>query len=269
LAERERDIRTLPAEADFVEQSLAERTRREQAEIIRNKRLRRLVTGLTLALVVALAAATGAGWYYWQAQKNAATAKTAQLEAERQSRLSRAQELAAQAQLEPNPDLKLMLAREAVFATWLTDTEVITHPFVTAAAYNALRQAKVEAQTGWHWRRSMPWRQGHTGWVGAVAYSPDGRHLVSGGRDQTVRLWDRETGQVVRELAGHTGWVGAVAYSPDGRYIVSGGEDGIVHIWDSIEALLEETDRLIQRDPPLFYPEELQRFGFIGRGRVH
>ncbi|THU94499.1 hypothetical protein K435DRAFT_860458 [Dendrothele bispora CBS 962.96] len=76
--------------------------------------------------------------------------------------------------------------------------------------------------------------QGHTQGVTSVAYSPDGRHIVSGSRDNTVRIWDSQTGQPVGQpLQGHTDYVWSVAYSPDGRHIVSGSWDKTVRIWDS------------------------------------
>ena len=62
---------------------------------------------------------------------------------------------------------------------------------------------------------------------------PDSRHVVSGGGDGTVRVWDLASGKAGRALEGHTGWVNAVAVSPDGRHVVSGGGDGTVRIWDA------------------------------------
>ncbi|MCK9879196.1 hypothetical protein MXD59_26175, partial [Frankia sp. Ag45/Mut15] len=67
---------------------------------------------------------------------------------------------------------------------------------------------------------------GHTGPVWAVVVSPDGRQIVSGGEDRSVRVWDRASGVEQVVLTGHTGPVNAVAVTPDGRQIVSGGRDG-------------------------------------------
>ena len=66
----------------------------------------------------------------------------------------------------------------------------------------------------------------------SVAYSPDGRHIISGSSDKTIRIWDAETGAAVgKPLEGHTNWVQSVAYSPDGRHIISGSGDSTIRIW--------------------------------------
>ena len=55
-----------------------------------------------------------------------------------------------------------------------------------------------------------------------MAFSPDGKRIVSGSRDKTVKVWDAATGQETLTLKGHTGSVSSVAFSPDGKRIVSG-----------------------------------------------
>jgi WD40 repeat protein len=76
--------------------------------------------------------------------------------------------------------------------------------------------------------------QGHTKRVQSVAFSPDGKTLVSGSADATLRMWDAATGQPRgAPLQGHTGEVWTVAYSPDGRTLVSGSFDNTLRLWDA------------------------------------
>jgi WD40 repeat protein len=70
--------------------------------------------------------------------------------------------------------------------------------------------------------------------VSSVAFSPNGRHIVSGSWDKTVRIWDSESQQQIgHPLSGHAKEVSSVAFSPNGRHIVSGSWDKTVCIWDS------------------------------------
>jgi WD40 repeat protein len=74
---------------------------------------------------------------------------------------------------------------------------------------------------------------GHTGSIHCVAFSPNGKRVVSGGADKVVRRWDPVKGSMVGTFIGHSSNVNSVAFSPDGKSIISGSLDGTVRIWDA------------------------------------
>lgn len=68
--------------------------------------------------------------------------------------------------------------------------------------------------------------------IHALAFSPDGNRIVSGGGDGRVRIYDGTTGAEQADLAGHDGEVLTVSFSPDGRHAASGGVDRTIRVWD-------------------------------------
>lgn len=74
--------------------------------------------------------------------------------------------------------------------------------------------------------------EGHTNQVLSLALSRDGRRMLSGSQDMTLRLWDAESRKCLRALKGHTAEVCAAALSPDGKRAVSGGHDKVLRLWD-------------------------------------
>lgn len=74
---------------------------------------------------------------------------------------------------------------------------------------------------------------GHGGEVFTLAFSSDGRWLASGGMDQSVKLWDAQSGLEARTLKGASGEVNSVAFSNDSRSLVSGNGDGSMIVWNA------------------------------------
>jgi WD40 repeat protein len=81
----------------------------------------------------------------------------------------------------------------------------------------------------------------HHARVLAVAYSPDGSSVVTGGYDNAARVWDPRTGKQKLVLQGHSDDVYGVAYSPDGRLIATAGADDTARIWDASNGDLLQT----------------------------
>jgi WD40 repeat protein len=77
---------------------------------------------------------------------------------------------------------------------------------------------------------------GHADKVRTVAFAADGQTLVSGGEDNSIKVWSLATENPPKTLGGwvfgHSGWVQAIAISPDGQTLASGSVDGMVKVWN-------------------------------------
>lgn len=73
---------------------------------------------------------------------------------------------------------------------------------------------------------------GHGKQVMSASVSRDGKRMVTGSHDATLRVWDVETRKCLHVLTGHSADVCAVAISPDGKRAVSGGHDKVLRLWD-------------------------------------
>jgi DNA-binding beta-propeller fold protein YncE len=71
--------------------------------------------------------------------------------------------------------------------------------------------------------------------VSGGSFSPDGKIIVTGSSqlDQAIKVWNAETGSMIREIGSHEGWVPGIIFSPDGSRFASWGEDGKVVLWDT------------------------------------
>lgn len=144
-------------------------------------------------------------------------------EAERQKHIAQLREQAART-------LNLLPTRSATFGALLaidTMAQSDSTPSVALAAHSSLLKA---IQTS----KESNYLVGHEEWIHAVAFSPDGQRIVSGGSDATLRLWNAQTGEAIGEpLVGHEEGVLSVAFSPDGQRIVSGSSDTTLRLWDA------------------------------------
>lgn len=72
----------------------------------------------------------------------------------------------------------------------------------------------------------------HSDAIFAARFSPDGRHLASAGADRLVKVFNAESGEMVRTFAGHTAHALGVDWSADGKLLVSCGGDNVLKLWD-------------------------------------
>jgi WD40 repeat protein len=89
-----------------------------------------------------------------------------------------------------------------------------------------------------NWSAALLALEGHTSSVNSIASSPDGKQVVSGPCDKTVRIWDAATGALLQTLKGHKAVAHSVSFSPDGKQVISGSYYNTVRIWDAATGAL-------------------------------
>jgi len=148
-----------------------------------------------------------------------ATAEAASAEAQLQSQISLARELAARSTgvLERDTDLGLLLAIESVEVANSLDGTVVQE--AQTALYHALDTAKYQRVLRGH---------GNDAWL--ALFSPDGEQILTSSEDGTARLWDTE-GRLITTFEIDPAKIVFANFSPDGSQIVTGSDDGIVRQW--------------------------------------
>jgi WD40 repeat protein len=95
--------------------------------------------------------------------------------------------------------------------------------------------------------------EGHQRAISIAAFSPDGKRIVSGSADHTLRIWDAYTGKELLTLAGHRDDCGG-CFSPDGKWIVSFSNDRTIRGWDAAtgKEIWKQTEQSVQAFGNLF-----------------
>ncbi len=177
----------------------------------------------TLLLVTTLGVA-GIVWKYLDAEHQKGIAEEKREEAEKQTAIAKKNE----------DDAKRQLSN----STFLLAVAAYDNRDVPLARQ---RLASIEADyRGWEWyyfRRQSSGGiftlYGHTSHVDSVAFSPDGKRIVTGSHDRTVKVWDARTGTLLMVLEGFQEAVLSVAFSPDGTRIITGSADSTAKVWDA------------------------------------
>jgi WD40 repeat protein len=85
-------------------------------------------------------------------------------------------------------------------------------------------QARLQSET----HRKSP---AHEGAIRSVAFSSDGRWLITASEDTRAKVWDAVTGEEKQVLEGHTDWVRSATFSRDGQFALTASQDGSARVW--------------------------------------
>ena len=193
----------------YLDACISERIQRDNQREVQQKRMLRLQRSIIIILIVFLLTAVAL----------AVVALASRNDALSQSRIAFSRQLAAQALAElrnpiGNDEYAALLAIRALNEDY--------DPVADGALVEAAFRLPLRAFSG------------HTDEVYSAVFSADGRYVLTGSGDQTARIWDIATGQVVRTFSGDGGKVYAVAFSPDENYILTGNEDHTARLWNTV-----------------------------------
>jgi len=72
----------------------------------------------------------------------------------------------------------------------------------------------------------------HSDWLSSIIISPDGEKIISASFDQSVKVWHRETGELIRLVSENNGVIYALALSPNGKLLAQGGAEQCIRLWE-------------------------------------
>ncbi|NET38100.1 MAG: TIR domain-containing protein [Cyanothece sp. SIO1E1] len=211
LSQAESEPRPAPLHTQYIVESGKAEAARREAE---NKRQKRLLWGVGLALVVSSMLGILAFGQYKQAQDHQREAEKGEIDAlvaSAEARYALGQEFDALL-------VSLQAAKKLQAADWVAD-EIEVKSSVLDALQSSLYSIRERNRL-----------EGHKNGVFDIDFSPDGQTIVTASSDGTAKLWQLD-GTLLTTLQGHKGFVWDVEFSPDGKTIASLGSDGTVKLW--------------------------------------
>ena len=217
LAEAEEQLKKRPedisqSEQDFIKRSLEERERIKQEKEARRRREIKTAWGIAAGSLVALVVSTGSGLMAWKQTQQA------------ELNLANARGFSSLSLFDKGKELDAFV--EAIKAGKILQKQQTYNKEVTNALQELLNRKSERNRL-----------EGHDDFVSSVNFSPDGKTLVSGSYDKTIKLWNVETGQEIRTLKGHDDnvtddYVTSVNFSPDGKTLVSFSSYHTIKLWN-------------------------------------
>src|SRR5262245_7446317 len=198
----------------------------------RNKLVCAAVTAVTAALVVG---ATVSTWQAVRAKKaeRVAVEKAALAESERatanteRDHAREAQRLADQQR--DRAEQQRTNAERNLYVANMHEAQTAWEQNNCGRVRQLLEETAAYPQRGfewYYWQRQthleLTTLRGHLNAVNGVAFSPDGQRIVTGGEDNTAKVWEAASGKELLTLRGHSNFISSVAFSPDGQRIVTG-----------------------------------------------
>lgn len=260
----------------------------QQAHVVKlEKRSRNFLRGLVAVMAMATIIAFSLARV---AQRNEADAERSEAVAERNAQISQSLALASAAQAAlSDGDVEQSLAL-AVAANQIAEPPIFAQRTLYEIAFTPATQAVVSGGDGWRWfaeispngqmiavdednvryaiwdihRKEVLIRLdgNHPDGISGAAFTPDSQHLLVGAWDDSLELWDINTGEIIWSATNPAGDPNSVVISPDGTLAIVGSELGVATLWDVQTG--EFIDELVGHNPTL----QVQGTAFSPDGRL-